>query len=88
MAKNTCLTRVESLLKGSSIKSVKRDEIINLIKQSIAEKKLSGMDEINVDKIAKDVTEQIKAQKIQDKINAVNDEILVRKKNRRAARKF
>ena len=47
MAKNTCLTRVESLLKGSSIKSVKRDEIINLIKQSIAEKKLSGMDEVN-----------------------------------------
>ena len=62
MAKNTCLTR-ESLLKGSSIKSVKRDEIINLIKQSIAEKKLSGMDEVNVDKISKDVTEQIKAQK-------------------------
>ena len=80
MAKNTCLTRVESLLKGSSIKSVKRDEIINLIKQSIAEKKLSGMDEVNVDKISKDVTEQIKAQKKIDKINAVNDEILVRKK--------
>ncbi len=41
MAKNTCLTRVQNLLKGSSIKSVKRDEIINLIKQSIAEKKKS-----------------------------------------------
>ena len=80
MAKNTCLTRVESLLKGSSIKSVKRDEIINLIKQSIAEKKRAGIDSVNVDKIAKDVTEQIKAQKIQDKINALNDEILVRKK--------
>ena len=80
MAKNTCLTRVENLLKGSSIKSVKRDEIINLIKQSIAEKKWAGIDSVNVDKIAKDVTEQIKAQKIQDKINAVNDEILVRKK--------
>ena len=80
MAKNTCLTRVENLLKGSSIKSVKRDEIINLIQQSMAEKKLSGMDEVNIDKISKDVTEQIKAQKKQDKINAVNDEILVRKK--------
>ena len=80
MAKNTCLTRVESLLKGSSIKSVKRDEIINLIKQSIAEKKRAGIDSVNVDKIAKDVTEQIKAQKKQDKINALNDEILVRKK--------
>ena len=80
MAKNTCLTRVENLLKNSSIKSVKRSEIIGLIKQSIAEKKLSGMDEVNVDKIAKDVTEQIKAQKKIDKINALNDEILVRKK--------
>ena len=80
MAKNTCLTRVENLLKGSSIKSVKRAEIINLIQQSMAEKKLSGMDEVNIDKISKDVTEQIKAQKKQDKINAVNDEILVRKK--------
>lgn len=80
MAKNTCLTRVENLLKGSSIKSVKRDEIINLIKQSIAEKKRAGIDNVNVDKIAKDVTEQIKAQKKIDKINALNDEILVRKK--------
>jgi hypothetical protein len=80
MAKNTCLTRVESLLKGSSIKSVKRDEIINLIKQSIAENKKAGIDSVNVDKIAKDVTEQIKAQKKINKINAINDEVLVRKK--------
>ncbi len=80
MAKNTCLTRVENLLKNSSIKSVKRNEIISLIKQSIAENKKAGIDSVNVDKIAKDVTEQIKAQKKQDKINALNDEILVRKK--------
>ena len=80
MAKNTCLTRVENLLKSSSIKSVKRNEIISLNKQSIAENKKAGIDSVNVDKIAKDVTEQIKAQKKQDKINALNDEILVRKK--------
>ena len=63
MAKNVCLTRVENLLRKSSIKAVKKEEIINLIKQSMAENKFSGMDEINVDKISKDVTEQIKAQK-------------------------
>ena len=79
MAKNVCLTRVENLLRKSSIKAVKKEEIINLIKQSMAENKFSGMDEINVDKISKDVTEQIKAQKKKDKINAIKDEILVRK---------
>ena len=79
MAKNACLTRVENLLRKSSIKAVKKEEIINLIKQSMAENKFSGMDEINVDKISKDVTQQIKAQKKKDKINAIKDEILVRK---------
>ena len=79
MAKNVCLTRVENLLRKSSIKAVKKEEIINLIKQSMAENKFSGMDEINVDKISKYVTEQIKAQKKKDKINAIKDEILVRK---------
>ena len=79
MAKNVCLTRVENLLRKSSIKAVKKEEIINLIKQSMAENKISGMDEINVDKISKDVTEQIKAQKKKDKVNAIKDEILVRK---------
>ena len=44
MAKNVCLTRVENLLRKSSIKAVKKEEIINLIKQSMAENKFSGMD--------------------------------------------
>ena len=60
---NKCLLRVEELLKRSSIKAAKKDEIINAIKTAQAEKKLSTIDEINVDKIAKEVTEQIKAQK-------------------------
>ena len=79
MAKNACLTRVENLLRKSSIKAVKKEEIVNLIKQSMAENKISGMDEINVDKISKDVTEKIKAEKKLDKVNAIKDEILVRK---------
>jgi len=37
----------------------------------MAEKRLSNIDEINVDAIAKDVSEQIKAQKKKDKINAI-----------------
>ena len=60
---NKCLLRVEELLKRSTIKAAKKDEIINAIKPAQAEKKLSTKDEINVDKIAKEVTEQIKAQK-------------------------
>ena len=33
-----CLIRIESLLKKSSIAGTKKEEIVNLIKQSIAEK--------------------------------------------------
>ncbi len=76
---NKCLLRVEELLKRSSIKAAKKDEIINAIKTAQAEKKLSTIDEINVDKIAKEVTEQIKAQKKINKRNAIENEIKVRK---------
>ena len=79
MAKNTCIIRVENLLKKSSIKSIKKKEIINAIKDAMAEKKLSSIDEINVDAVAKDVTAQMKAQKQKNKINAIKDEILIRK---------
>ena len=47
---NKCLLRVEELLKRSTIKAAKKDEIINAIKTAQAEKKLSTIDEINVDK--------------------------------------
>jgi hypothetical protein len=76
---NKCLLRVEELLKRSTIKAAKKDEIINAIKTAQAEKKLSTIDEINVDKIAKEVTEQIKAQKKINKRNAIENEIKVRK---------
>ena len=58
-----CLLRVEELLKKSSIKAAKKDEIINQIKIAQAERKISSIDEINVDKVAQEVSEQIKLQK-------------------------
>jgi len=73
-----CLVRVEKLLKKSSITSTKKEEIINGIKLAKAEKGLSKIDEVNVDAIAKDVSAQLKAQKIIDKRNALESEIKVR----------
>jgi len=74
-----CLLRVEKLLKESSIQSAKKDDIINLIKIAQAEKKLTRIDEVNIDSIAKNVAEEIKIQKIKNKKNAINDEIKNRK---------
>ncbi len=74
-----CLIRVENLLKKSSIAGTKKEEIVSLIKQSIAEKKLSNIDEVNVDAVAKDVSEQIKLQKKINKRNAIENEIKVRR---------
>ena len=74
-----CLLRVEKLLKESSINSAKKDDIINLIKIAQAEKKLTRIDEVNIDSIAKNVAEEIKIQKIKNKKNAINDEIRNRK---------
>ena len=79
MAKNGCVVRVENLLRKSSIKTVKKEEIMNAIRTAMAEKKLSSIKEADVDTIAKDVTAQIKFQKQKNKINAIKDEILVRK---------
>ena len=73
-----CLVRVEKLLKKSSITSAKKDEIINSIKLAKAKQGLLKIDEVNVDAIAKDVSAQLKAQKIIDKRNALESEIKVR----------
>jgi hypothetical protein len=70
-----CLLRVEKLLKESSIQSAKKDDIINSIRIAQAQKKLTRIDEVNIDSIAKDVAEEIKIQKIKNKKNAINDEI-------------
>ena len=74
-----CLARVEELLSKSSIRSVRKDEIINQIKIAQAEQKISSIDEINVDKISQEVSEQIKLQKKINKRNAIENEIKGRK---------
>ena len=79
MAKSSCSTRILNLIKKSSIKSVDQKDLIIKIEQAVYEAKKINLDQVDVDKISKEVTEQVKAEKKQNKINAVNDEILVRK---------
>ena len=55
---NKCLLRVQDLLKQSSIEAAKKDEIINNIKLAQAERNISNIDEINVDKVAQEVSAQ------------------------------
>jgi len=74
-----CLLRVEELLKKSSIKAAKKDEIINQIKIAQAEKRITSIDEINVDKVAQEVSDQIKLEKKINKRNALENEIKGRK---------
>ena len=74
-----CLLRVEELLRKSSIKAAKKDEIINQIKIAQAEKRILSIDEINVDKVAQEVSEQIKLEKKINKRNALENEIKGRK---------
>jgi len=80
MAKNSCSTRILNLIKKSSLKSIDQQDAIDKINIAVLEAKKTNLDQVDIDKISKKVTEQIKAQKKINKINAVNDEILVRKK--------
>ena len=80
MAKSSCSTRILNLIKKSSIKSVDQQDLIDKINIAVLEAKKTNLDQVDIDKISKEVTEQVKAQKKINKINAVNDEILVRKK--------
>jgi hypothetical protein len=70
-----CLLRVQKLLAKSNIDYIKQDEIINQIKIAQAEQKLTTIDEINVDKVAKDVSAKLKLQKQINKRNAIENEI-------------
>ena len=79
MSKNQCITRLNNLLRDSSFTNVKKEEIMNSVKQAMAERRLTRIDKINVDEIAKDAASKIKAQKIIDKSNALNDEVIFRK---------
>ena len=80
MAKNSCSTRILNLIKKSSLKSIDQQDAIDKINIAVLEAKKTNLDQVDIDRISKEVTEQIKAQKKINKINAVNDEILVRKK--------
>ena len=74
-----CLLRIEDLLKKSSIRSTQKNEILDAIKLAQQEMKVSKINEINVDKVAQEVTEQIKLQKKINKRNAIENEIKIRK---------
>ena len=80
MAKSGCSTRILNLIKKSSLKSLDKDDVIRKIEDAILDAKKTNLDQVDIDRISKDITEQVKAQKKINKINAVNDEILVRKK--------
>ena len=80
MAKNSCSTRILNLIKKSSLKSIDKDDVIRKIQDAVLESKKTNLDQVDIDKISQEVTEQIKAQKKINKINAINDEILIRKK--------
>ena len=80
MAKNSCSTRILNLIKKSSIKSIDQQDLIDKINIAVLEAKKTNLDQVDIDRISKEVTEQVKVQKKINKINAVNDELLVRKK--------
>jgi len=88
MAKNSCITRIVNSINKSRITSVDKQELINKIKIAIADTKKTNLDRVDIDRISKDVTEQIKAQKRINKINAINDEILIRKKTEELLENF
>jgi hypothetical protein len=82
MAIDSCVTRIANSIKKSSITAVEKQELINQIKTAVAQAKKAKLkaklDKIDIDKIGTDITEQIKIEKKINKINAVNDEILMR----------
>ena len=78
MAKDKCLLRIEDLLTKSNLNAVRKDEIISAIKEAKARRGLSRIDDIDVDSVSKEVSEQIKLQKLINKRNALEDEIKIR----------
>ena len=68
MAKSSCSTRISNLIKKSSLKSIDQQDAIDKINIAVLEAKKTNLDQVDIDKISKEVTEQIKAQK---KINKI-----------------
>ena len=44
MSKNVCITRLQNLLRDSSFTNVKKEEIMNSVKQAMAERRLTRID--------------------------------------------
>ena len=63
MAKSGCSTRILNLIKKSSLKSLDKDDVIRKIEDAILDAKKTNLDQVDIDKISKDITEQVKAQK-------------------------
>lgn len=78
MAKDKCIIRVEDLLKKSRIDSVKAEEIIDEIKKTAANEKISTIDNELKEKLSDDILKRQEFQKKIDKRNALEDEIKVR----------
>ena len=73
-----CIVRLDKLLKDSSIKSVRANEIINDIKIAQSEQKITGLENKDIAKISDDVLKRQLLQKKKDKLNAFENEIKVR----------
>ena len=73
-----CLTRIENVLKKSSIATEKAKSILNDIKKAQSETKIADLDETIVSKLADGVLKRQQIQKKINKLNALEDEVKIR----------
>jgi hypothetical protein len=78
MAQDKCFVRIEKLLRDSSIKSVKADEILSEIKKAQAEKGIIELDNQKIEELSEDVLIDSEKQKKNKKRNALENEVKVR----------
>ena len=73
-----CLTRIEDVLKKSSITTEKAQGILDDIKKAQSETKITDLDETITSKLADGVLKRQALQKKINKLNALEDEVKVR----------
>ena len=73
-----CLTRIENVLKKSSIATEKAQGILDDIKKAQSETKITDLDETITSKLADGVLKRQALQKKINKLNALEDEVKVR----------
>ena len=73
-----CLTRIENVLKKSSIATEKAKGILDDIKKAQSETKIADLDETITSKLADGVLKRQALQKKINKLNALEDEVKVR----------